>query len=183
MRPKYQFGDEVRVIRNVRNDGTFPGTKVGELLIRRGSVGYVRDVGTFLQDQIIYTVHFMDGDLIVGCREQELQLASDPWMPSLYEFREKVTPKLQLAVGGEVIAKPGDEGEILKVLRNSPGGVAYHVRFPGRTLQVPETSLDFVAEASADDLLSVEDDPEDLADVLAAAAERAEQQAPTKDAP
>lgn len=183
MRPKYEYGDEVRVIRNVRNDGTFPGTKVGELLIRRGTVGYVRDVGTFLQDQIIYTVHFIANDMIVGCREQELLRASDPWVPSLFEFREKVTPKIKLAVGGEVIAEPGDEGEILKVLRNQPGGVAYHVRFPGRTLQVPETSLEFVSEASADDMLSVEDDPEDLADVLAAAAERAEQEAAAKDAP
>lgn len=175
MRPKYEYGDEVRVIRNVRNDGTFPGTKTGELLVRRGSVGFVRDVGTFLQDQIIYTVHFIDTDKIVGCREAELQPASNAWVHNLFEFREKVTPKVQLAVADEIIARPGDEGEILKVLRNAPGGVAYHVRFPGRTLQVPETSLEFVSEATPDDLLSVEDDPEDLADVLAAAAQRAEQ--------
>lgn len=181
MRPQYEYGDEVRVIRNVRNDGTFPGTETGELLVRRGSVGFVRDVGTFLQDQIIYTVHFIDKgkdkDMIVGCREPELQPASDPWVPNLFEFREKVTPKVQLAVAGEVIARPGDEGDIFKVLRNEPGGVAYHVRFPGRTLQVPETSLEFVREASPDDLLSVEDDPEDLADVLAAAAQQAEKAA------
>ena len=182
MRPKYEYGDEVRVIRNVRNDGTFPGTKTGELLVRRGSTGFVRDVGTFLQDQIIYTVHFIDTDMIVGCREGEVQPASDPWVHNLFEFREKVTPKIQLAVSGEIIAQPGDHGEILRVLRNEPGGVAYHVRFPGRTLQVPETSLEFVSAASPDDLLSVEDDPEDLADVLALAAQQAEKEAEEKGA-
>ncbi|HFB2047853.1 MAG TPA: hypothetical protein TECP_00195 [Hyphomicrobiaceae bacterium MAG_BT-2024] len=177
MRPKYGYGDEVRVIRNIRDDGTFPGSTVGALLIRRGSVGFVRDIGTFLQDQIIYTVHFIDADKVVGCREPEVQPVSVPWVPNQFEFREKVTPKAQLAVSGEVIARPGDEGQILRVLRNEPGGVFYHVRFPGRTLQVPEISLEFVSEASPDDILSVEDDPEDLADVLAAAAQNAEEAA------
>ena len=31
MRPKYSQGDAVRVIRNVRNDGTFPGENTGSL--------------------------------------------------------------------------------------------------------------------------------------------------------
>lgn len=136
----------MRVTRNVRNDGTFPGLPTGALLIRRGSVGYVRDVGTFLQDQIIYTVHFLDDDRIVGCREEELLAIDEPWVPSRFEFRDKVTPRLALGRKGEVIARPGDEGEVLKVLRDLPDGVAYHVRFPGITLQVPETALDPVDE-------------------------------------
>ena len=74
--PRFEYGDEVRVTRNVRNDGTFPGAEVGELLIRRGSTGFVRDVGTFLQDQVVYSVHFVDADRLVGCREQELQEAT-----------------------------------------------------------------------------------------------------------
>lgn len=143
MRPRFEYGDEVRVTRNVRNDGTYPGEATGALLVRRGSVGYVRDVGTFLQDQLIYTVHFLDDDRLVGCRDAELQDAADPWVPSRFEFREHVTPTVMLAVGGEVIARPGDDGEVLKVLRD--GGidaeVSYHVRFPGRTLQVPEGIL------------------------------------------
>ena len=53
----------MRLIRNVRNDGTFPGMDVGKLLVRRGSVGYVRDVGTFLQDQLIYSVEKALSDL------------------------------------------------------------------------------------------------------------------------
>lgn len=141
MRPRFDFGDKVRVIRNVRDDGTFPGANIGNLLVRRGSVGYVRDVGTFLQDQLIYSVHFFEQQKMIGCREEELISADDPWVPSEFEFRDWVTPKLTLAVQGEIIAKPGDPGQILKVLRDLPDGPAYHVRFPGRTLQVPEKLL------------------------------------------
>jgi nitrogen fixation protein NifZ len=143
MLPKYEFGDEVRIIRNVRNDGTYPGEPTGRLLVRRGSVGYVRDVGTFLQDQIVYSVDFIDSQCMVGCREPELQLASDPWVPTRFEFRDKVTPRMPLAIQGEVIARPGDSGEVEKVLREQENGPAYHVRFSGRTLQVPECALDF----------------------------------------
>lgn len=132
----------VRVMRNVRNDGTFPGMNVGELLVRRGSVGYVRDVGTFLQDQLIYSVHFVEDNRMVGCREEELQAESDPWTPSRFEFRDKVTPRVTLAISGEIVAERGTTGEILKVLRDAPGGVAYHVHLAGRTLQVPESVLE-----------------------------------------
>ncbi len=135
-------------MRNLRNDGTYPGEPTGRLLVRSGSVGYVRDVGTFLQDQLIYSVDFLDDNRRVGCREQELQLASDPWIPTRFEFREKVTPKIPLAIQGEVIASPGDEAEIEKVLREAPGGPAYHVRVKGRSLVVPETALEFLCPQS-----------------------------------
>lgn len=144
MLPKYEYGDAVRVIRNVRNDGTFPGEPTGRLLIRRGSVGYVRDVGTFLQDQLVYSVDFFEQGIMVGCREPELQLADDPWIPTRFEFRDKVTPKVPLGINGEIIAAAGDPGEIEQVLREHPSGPAYHVRFSGRTLLVPETALDFI---------------------------------------
>jgi len=147
MLPRYDFDSEVRVIRNVRNDGTFPGLASGALLVRRGSVGHVRNVGTFLQDELIYTVHFLAGDLLVGCREEELIPADAPWVPSRFEFRDRVTPVQPLGVQGEVVARPGDSGEILKVLRVAP--VIYHVRFPGRTLQVPEAALAPLAEVPA----------------------------------
>jgi len=45
---------------------------VGTLLVRRGSVGNILNVGTFLQDQVIYTVHFLAVDRMVGCRLEEL---------------------------------------------------------------------------------------------------------------
>lgn len=142
MRPKFEYGQAVRVTRNLRNDGTFPGAPPGRLLIRSGSVGYVRDVGTFLQDQLIYSVDFIEQQRMVGCREQELQPEGEPWIPTRFEYHDKVTPKTALGIKGEVIAKPGDVGEVEKLLREHPGGPAYHVRFKGRVLLVPETALD-----------------------------------------
>lgn len=141
MRPRFDYGDGVRVTRNVRNDGTYPGLDIGAPLVRRGAIGHVQNVGTFLQDQIIYSVHFLEENMIVGCREEELIGADERWVPSRFEFRDKVRSRLDLSVQGEVVVTAGDQGEIIKVLRDHPGGVAYHVRFPGRTLQVPESTL------------------------------------------
>lgn len=152
MLPQFEFGKSVRLIRNVRNDGTYPGMEIGDILVRRGSVGYVQNVGTFLQDQIIYSVHFLDVNKVIGCREEELIGEDEVWAPSQYEFRDKVTTNRILAVNGEVIARPGDIAEVLKVLKepDEPGltEIQYHVRFPGHTLQVGESMLDPAVEAS-----------------------------------
>ena len=144
-RPKWQIEDSVRLIRNVRNDGTYPGLDPGAPLVRRGSIGYVVDVGTFLQDQIIYSVNFLDIDMIVGCREEELIGAEEPWTPSCFEFREKVRIIVELPVGSDAVIAEGATGEIIKVIRDAPGGVAYHTHFdslPGRILQIPERLLE-----------------------------------------
>ena len=143
MLPAFEYGTEVRVLRNVRNDGTYPGLPTGALLLRRGSVGFVRDLGIFLQDQIIYSVHFLDQDRVVGCREEELQLVSEPWVPSRFEFRDRVRARIPLGIQGRILVERGAEGEVLKVVRDAPGGVAYQVWFNGpNPLQVPETALD-----------------------------------------
>lgn len=145
MNAKWEYGEAVRLTRNVRNDGTYPGLAPGAALVRRGSIGYVIDVGTFLQDQIIYSVNFLDEGKIVGCREEELICAAEPWTPSLFEFREKVKTCKQLAIGGEVLVGLGAIGEVIKVIRDAPGGVAYHIHFdslPGRVLQIPESLLE-----------------------------------------
>lgn len=149
MLPKYEYGSSVRLIRNVRNDGTYPGMEIGDLLVRRGSVGYVQDVGTYLQDQLIYKVHFMEENKMVGCREEEIIGSEEPWNPSLFEFREKVTTRMILTVNKEVIARPGDEGEVIKVLDKTEDGYSYHVRFPGHTLQVAESMLESLKESPA----------------------------------
>lgn len=146
---RFEYGEKVRVTRNVRNDGTYPGMKTGNLLIRRGSIGHVIEMGTFLQDQVIYTVHFLDQGRMVGCRAEELIPADAPWIPSQFEFRDRVTCKNTLAVQGEIKVEQGHEGEVIKVVRehNPPH---YHVRFPGITLQVPETGLAPVDTAASE---------------------------------
>jgi nitrogen fixation protein NifZ len=145
MDARWDYGEAVRLTRNVRNDGTYPGLDPGDFLVRRGSIGYVVDVGTFLQDQVIYSVNFVEEGKVVGCREEELIGADDPWNPSRFEFREKVQAAKQLAVGGNVLVELGAVGEVVKVIRDAPGGVAYHIHFdtlPGRILLIPETILE-----------------------------------------
>ncbi len=146
MIPQFEYGESVRVIRNIRNDGTFPNIATGDLLVKRGSVGYVTNIGTFLQDQIIYTVHFLELDRMVGCREEELQLESEPWIPSRFESREKVRSSKILAIQGNVVAKQGDIGEIYKVVRDNEE-VAYQVIFGDRILQLPESALVSLGES------------------------------------
>ncbi len=144
MLPRWEEGDAVRVTRNVRNDGTFPGAETGDLLVRRGRIGHVRDVGTFLQDQIIYSVHFLDEERVVGCREEELIDIDEPWVESRFEVRQKVRAARALAIRGEVRVPAGSSGEILNVDRSVATGVLYHTHFdclPGNPLQVPETAL------------------------------------------
>ncbi len=159
MLPKFEFGDEVRIVRNVRNDGTYPGMPTGQLLIRRGSTGFVINVGTFLQDQLIYTVNFIDQDKIVGFREEELIGIAEPWIPRKFESRERVRSRVTLAVSGKVRARPGSEGEILKVLRDEAGGVQYHVIFHDHVLQVPETALEAVHVYDDSNTTSVRGEP------------------------
>ena len=154
MNARWEYGEAVRLTRNVRNDGTYPGLDPGAPLVRRGSIGYVVDVGTFLQDQVIYSVNFLDEGKIVGCREEELIGADEAWTPSRFEFRDKVKATRQLAVGGEVLITVGAIGEVMKVIRDAPGGVAYHIHFddlPGRVLQIPESILEGAGRNTAED--------------------------------
>ena len=160
---KWDLGDSVRVIRNVRNDGTFCGAAMGGLLIRRGCVGTVVDIGTFLQDQIIYTVHFLDVDRIVGCREEELIDAEEAWIASAFEARERVCASRILLLGNDLRVPRGAVGEVLRVMRQdaqcvqcvqcdefSEREIVYHIHFeclPGRTLAVPEVALMSLAES------------------------------------
>lgn len=143
---RFDIDSAVRVVRNVRNDGTWPGMEIGRLLVRRGTVGYVRDVGTFLQDQVIYTVHFLDDDIVVGCREEELVDAAEAWVPSRFESRDYVSAQRPLAIAGEVVAEAGQGGEVIRVVRESEPP-SYHVLFGGRTLQVAESALELVESA------------------------------------
>jgi len=145
MQARWDYGDAVRVIRNVRNDGTYPGLEPGAFLVRRGSIGYVINVGTFLQDQIIYSVNFLDEGRVVGCREEELIGQEEEWLPSRFEFREKVRAAKALSMNGEVKVPLDSVGEVIKVIRGEgASSVIYHIHFsclPGEPLMVPESAL------------------------------------------
>lgn len=70
--PLFQPGEKVRSLKHVKNDGTVPGREIGEIIVRKGDVGYVRDIGTFLQQFYIYAVDWIDRGTIVGMRGKEL---------------------------------------------------------------------------------------------------------------
>ena len=72
--PIFDIGDKVRICSLIKNDGTYPGTKLGEVLINIGEVGYVVSIGTYLQRAYIYAIRFMEKDIVVGCRKAELEL-------------------------------------------------------------------------------------------------------------
>lgn len=75
-KPKFHIGQRVKLLKDIKNDGTYPFGAVGTLLMSAGSVGNVRKVGEFLQTIRVYEVHFTNLDMpveIVGCREFELQ--------------------------------------------------------------------------------------------------------------
>lgn len=71
--PAFDIGEKVRSLRPIRNDGTYPMSPVGEVLIDEGDVGYVTSIGTYLQQFYIYGVDFFERGRIVGMRANELE--------------------------------------------------------------------------------------------------------------
>jgi nitrogen fixation protein NifZ len=70
--PFFQFGEKVRAKRTIRNDGTYAGKEIGEVLAKKGEEGYVVSIGTFLQQFYIYGVEFMQSGNRVGMKRKEL---------------------------------------------------------------------------------------------------------------
>ncbi|MDR3496344.1 MAG: nitrogen fixation protein NifZ [Ancalomicrobiaceae bacterium] len=76
--PTFKPGEKVEANRHVKNDGTYPRKEIGEILVRKGDVGYVRDIGTFLQQFYIYAVEWVDRGTLVGMRGRELVSLDHP---------------------------------------------------------------------------------------------------------
>jgi len=74
--PVFEIGAKVCSTKHVKNDGTYPGRDIGDRLVCKGDVGYVRDIGVFLQRYYIYAVDFIERGTIVGMRARELQAVS-----------------------------------------------------------------------------------------------------------
>jgi nitrogen fixation protein NifZ len=72
--PKFDINQKVRLRKLIRNDGTFPGKEVGAHLAKKGDVGYIIAIGTYLQTAYIYSVHFLETNYVVGCLGKELEL-------------------------------------------------------------------------------------------------------------
>ncbi len=75
--PRYEYGAKVVSRFNIRNDGTYPGREIGDMLVHKGDVGYVASIGTFLQQYYIYGVDFYERGTLVGMRARELLAFED----------------------------------------------------------------------------------------------------------
>ncbi len=73
--PQFAYGEKVRSKFMVRNDGTFPGKDIGEVLVNKGEEGFVISIGTFLQQYYIYGVEFLGSGFRVGMKRKELESA------------------------------------------------------------------------------------------------------------
>ncbi|MDD2926760.1 nitrogen fixation protein NifZ [Rhodoferax sp.] len=70
--PRFNFGERVISRSVVRNDGTYRGYDVGDVLVNKGDLGYVVSINTFLQQYYIYAVDFIESGHRVGMRAKEL---------------------------------------------------------------------------------------------------------------
>ena len=95
--PRFSYGERVVSRTMVRNDGTFNGKDIGDVLVSKGDVGYVVSIGTFLQQFYIYAVEFTEHGYRVGMRAKELMTLDN-------------LPK-------DVIEQLGERAEVLQSLR------------------------------------------------------------------
>jgi len=72
-RPRFDLNEKVRARQLVRNDGTYPGQRIGTALVEPGEIGYITSIGEFLQRYYIYSVDFIALGRIVGMREHEME--------------------------------------------------------------------------------------------------------------
>lgn len=87
----FGIGQKVKLIKEIVNDGTYPHSAIGTLMMPKGSIGYIKSVGEFLQVIRVYEVHFLGVEEapveIVGCRENELEAMED--------YRDEVEEELE----------------------------------------------------------------------------------------
>ena len=74
--PYFSFGEKVKAKRTIRNDGTYAGKEIGDVLAKKGEFGYVVSIGTFLQQFYIYGVEFSESGNRVGMKKKELESAN-----------------------------------------------------------------------------------------------------------
>lgn len=85
---KFSVGQKVKLLEDIVNDGTYPLSPIGTLMMPKGSVGYIKDMGDFLQVIRVYEVHFLGTQMdieVVGCREHELEALEDASMADVSE--------------------------------------------------------------------------------------------------
>jgi nitrogen fixation protein NifZ len=107
--PRFSFGERVICRSTVRNDGTFAGRDIGYVLVKKGDVGYVRSIGTFLQQYYIYSVEWVERGYQVGMRAKEL-CTLDKLPPEVLEkFADQLAILQRIGKGDDVVVKSAQE--------------------------------------------------------------------------
>jgi nitrogen fixation protein NifZ len=70
--PKYQWGQRVKALLDLHNDGSYPDFPKAALLVKNSDAGEIVQVGTHTESNTpIYLVEFAE-HLVVGCLEEEI---------------------------------------------------------------------------------------------------------------
>jgi len=70
--PRFQWGQRVKALVDLHNDGSFPDRPEAALLVNIGDTGEIVQVGTHTEENLpIYLVEFGER-LVVGCLEEEI---------------------------------------------------------------------------------------------------------------
>ena len=101
--PVFKYGERVVSRYTIRNDGTYCGKDIGEVLAKKGDVGFVTSIGTFLQQYYIYAVEFLGTGHRVGMRGREL-VSLDNLPPHVVEvLGERIHQLAAIKVGGDSV--------------------------------------------------------------------------------
>lgn len=76
--PRYEWGQRVRAVMDLFNDGSYPERPANAMLVRKGEAGEVVQVGRHIDSgAVVYKVEFALNQ-VIGCLEPELMpLRSD----------------------------------------------------------------------------------------------------------
>jgi nitrogen fixation protein NifZ len=73
--PKFQWGQRVRCLIDLVNDGSYPNVEENALLVEAGGQGEIVQVGSHVDSNTpIYLVEFNE-KYVIGCLEEEIALA------------------------------------------------------------------------------------------------------------
>ncbi len=73
-RPKYDWGQRVKALIDLVNDGTYPDKDEDAVLAPAGALGEIVQVGMHEESNMpVYIVEFSE-DCVVGCLEDEISL-------------------------------------------------------------------------------------------------------------
>jgi nitrogen fixation protein NifZ len=73
--PKFQWGQRVRCLIDLVNDGSYPNAEEDALLAAAGTVGEIVQVGSHVDSNTpVYIVEF-DERYVIGCLEEEIEPA------------------------------------------------------------------------------------------------------------